>query len=291
MINDMAGRGLWNADIADETPCARASLVFLKDVPAHAHEKPFHYTGPLEPSREHLRSNIKYETCTDVLLRNLRPRMHCLTIEDHGIQFVRSESAHLQALSDPDGRNAYLSETASLIRQVMQADLVITFTVRFRKSNPTTDTLADNNNSLTAQAIVGTADSPDGPVWAVHVDETPASGQNRLRLSMNAAERVRYPPSKYRIREVNAWRPLRGPVRDAPLAFCDPATLSPADMVDVDRPSANQTSEAIYIKYNSNHQWCYLQDQMPDELSLFLSWDSEPGLGPPCMSLLYSVTE
>lgn len=287
----MAERGLWNADLPDETPYTRASLVFLKDAPAHAQEKPYHYTGPLEPSHEHLRSNIQYETRTAVPLRNLRPRMHNLTIDDHGIQFLHCESAHLQALYEPEGRDAYLSETASLIRQAMQAELVITFTVRFRKSNPTTDTLVDNNNSLPAQAIVGTADSPDGPVWAVHVDETRASGQDRLRLSMTAAERAKYPQSEYRIREVNAWRPLRGPVRDAPLAFCDPGTLSPADMVDVDRPSAKQTSEAIYIKYNPDQQWCFLQDQMPDELSLFLSWDSEPGLGPPCMSFLFFVTE
>ena len=57
---------------------------------------------------------------------------------------------------------------------------------------------------------------PRQPATRVHVDQTDISGVNRVRehLPDEADELL-----KGRVQVINVWRPIRGPLRDAPLAM------------------------------------------------------------------------
>lgn len=77
----------------------------------------------------------------------------------------------------------------------------------------------------------------------------------------------------------SAWRPLKHVVQNAPLAFCDFASVDAADLIATDRPSREYIGEVYYMKYNCDQKWYWLSQQMPDELSLFMSYDSDPGEG------------
>jgi hypothetical protein len=39
---------------------------------------------------------------------------------------------------------------------------------------------------------------------------------------------------------VNVWRPIRGPLRDAPLAICDAQSVEPGDLVAADQVYRNR---------------------------------------------------
>lgn len=99
---------------------------------------------------------------------------------------------------------------------------------------------------------------------------------------MTKTEAAKFLTDDYRIRIINAWRPLKGPVSDSPLAFCDPSSLSPCNLIDADRPAAEDESGAIYLSYSPELRWHYLSNHMPDELALFVSWDSNPDGSPAC---------
>src|SRR6266851_1923659 len=64
---------------------------------------------------------------------------------------------------------------------------------------------------------------PRQPATRVHVDHTARSGPQRVRdLMGDEAEEL----LKGRVQVINMWRPIRGPLRDAPLAVCDSRTVA-----------------------------------------------------------------
>jgi hypothetical protein len=73
----------------------------------------------------------------------------------------------------------------------------------------------------------------------------------------------------------SVWKPLKGPLRDWPLAVCDATTVNQVDeLVASDTVFANISRENMMVHYSEKHQWVYISDQMPDELLLFRQVDS-----------------
>ena len=122
------------------------------------------------------------------------------------------------------------------------------------------------------------ADAPDirgagprQPATRVHVDQTVTSGQNRVREHVpDEAEEL----LKGRVQVINLWRPIRGPVRDTPLAMCDGQTVAEGDLVASDLIYPNRRGETYSVKYNPNHRWFYFPDMTPDEAILLKCYDS-----------------
>jgi hypothetical protein len=66
-------------------------------------------------------------------------------------------------------------------------------------------------------------------------------------------------------------------VADAPLAFCDYLTIEKEDLVPTDRPWNGIAAREIYnLRYNPKQKWYWNRDQVPDEATLFVNWDSNP---------------
>jgi hypothetical protein len=81
------------------------------------------------------------------------------------------------------------------------------------------------------------------------------------------------------------WRPLKGPVKDAPLAFCDYFSLEKSDAVAADVILADHIGEVYYLHYNKTQQWYWFRNQMPDEVVIFKSFDSRHDFGAACKSI------
>ena len=74
------------------------------------------------------------------------------------------------------------------------------------------------------------------------------------------------------------WKPLKGPVRDWPLAWADIHSINPhRDMVPADRVYIDGVVESYWMRYHAEQRWCYLADQRADEALLFNSSDSGGG--------------
>ena len=73
--------------------------------------------------------------------------------------------------------------------------------------------------------------APRQPATRVHVDHTATSGPQRVRdLFGDEAEEL----LNGRVQVINLWRPIRGPLHDAPLAVCDAGSVKPDDLVPSD---------------------------------------------------------
>lgn len=79
------------------------------------------------------------------------------------------------------------------------------------------------------------------------------------------------------------WKPLKGPVRDRPLAFCDAKTVDSAnDLVTSDVVYDDHSEENYQVHYNPKQRWLYLSDQQPSEMLVFRcadSWEDQVGPG------------
>ena len=73
---------------------------------------------------------------------------------------------------------------------------------------------------------------------------------------------------------VNVWRPIRGPLRDAPLALCDAQSVAPGDLVAADLVYRDRIGENYLMRYRPGHRWFYVPEMRADEVLLLKCYDS-----------------
>jgi hypothetical protein len=142
--------------------------------------------------------------------------------------------------------------------------------------------------------------SPRQPVQQVHVDQTPAAAEVRVRRHLPQEEAEQLLQGRYQI--INVWRPIGHPASDHPLAVIDWRTTSPSDFIatdllypkradsmDIDDrgkeklpdPNSYTSTEGYEVKGetmavapNPNHKFYYQKDMTPDEVMLLKCFDS-----------------
>jgi hypothetical protein len=179
------------------------------------------------------------------------------SLDREGFQLVRHPTAVKDFYDEAQIQRIYYPAVEAFLRATLKADRVFLFdhTVRRR--------------------VEGAADirgaGPRQPATRVHVDQTVTSGPNRVRehLGEEADELL-----KGRVQVINLWRPIRGPVRDAPLAMADGTTVAPDDLVASDLIYPNRRGETYSVKYNPNHRWFYFPEMTADEAILLKCYDS-----------------
>ena len=73
----------------------------------------------------------------------------------------------------------------------------------------------------------------------------------------------------------SVWKPLRGPLKDWPIAVCDAESVSGNDLVVADQVYPEHVTENIQVHYGPWQRWYYLSNQQPHELMLFRQTDSK----------------
>ena len=179
------------------------------------------------------------------------------SLDREGFALVRHPTAVRDFYNDQEIRKVYYPAAEAFLRATLRADRVVIFdhTVRRR--------------------VEGAADvrgaGPRQPATRVHVDQTDASGANRVRehLPHEADDLL-----KGRVQVVNLWRPIRGPVRDTPLALCDAASVAEGDLVASDLIYPNRNGETYSVKFNPDHRWFYFPEMTADEALVLKCYDS-----------------
>jgi hypothetical protein len=110
------------------------------------------------------------------------------------------------------------------------------------------------------------------PIKLAHADFTPLRAEELVRSRTgNEAEGVLARHYLF----VNFWRPIRGPLRDAPLALCLPHSVGPDDLAPIRHVyESNRRGEVFGIRYSPTHRWIYLRDMACNEAVAFISYDS-----------------
>ena len=70
------------------------------------------------------------------------------------------------------------------------------------------------------------------------------------------------------------WRPIRGPLRDAPLAVCDATSVAFTDFVASDLVYRDRTGEIYRVRYNPAHRRFYVPEMRAEEAVLIKCYDS-----------------
>jgi hypothetical protein len=87
---------------------------------------------------------------------------------------------------------------------------------------------------------------------------------------------------KGRVRQVNIWRPLFHPVFDCGLCVADAQTVTDDDLIECHR--IREADGAFLdtmgvIKYREGRKWYYKSRMEPDDVVLFMGYDSDSARG------------
>lgn len=229
----------------------RATLNYIE----RTAEKPYSYT--YEPPPGVPPRSGKVDAVDDVPIRDARPIADFLSLDEHGFEFHRHATAVQDFYNEDHLRAVYYPEVERIIKQATGAEKIVIF-------------------DHTIRSVPKFKEGVEGfrePVRRVHNDYTVKSGPRRVRDHLEpdeAEERLRH-----RFALINVWRPIRGPLEDAPLALCDAKTIAEGDYVASDLIYRDKVGETYTFTSSPAHRWYYFPKMQRDEIVLIKCYDSE----------------
>ncbi len=193
-----------------------------------------------------------------MVVSDLRPILAEVSLDQEGFDLVRHRSAVRDFYDEEEVKRVYYPEVEQLLKEVTGADRVLVFDATVRRRVP--------------GVLDRTSDGPRQPVPRVHVDHTERSGPQRVRdlLPDEADDLLRG-----RVQIINVWRPIRGPLKDTPLAVCDARTVKPEQLIPSDLVYKNRVGETYGVTFDPRHRWFYAPDMEADEALLLKCYDSK----------------
>ncbi len=217
-------------------------------------EKP--RTLAYDPPAGVARTNAVHEVHR-VPVRDLRLERDRPTLDREGFALIRRRSAVSGFTDEEEVHTVYYPESARIIQEATGAERVVIFDHTIRRRVP--------------GAVDRSAGTPRQPVSRVHVDHTEWSGPQRVRdLMGEEAEAL----LRGRVEIVNLWRPITGPLEDAPLAMCDARSVAPEELVASDLVYRDRKGETYSVLFNPRHRWFYAPRMGTDEALLLKVYDS-----------------
>jgi len=188
---------------------------------AETAEKPVTYMYKTEngaPQRSY--HNVKHT----MTILNGRAVDERLTLDGQGFALVHHPTAVADFYDEAEVPAVYYPEVERLVKQATGAVRVLVF---------------DHNVRCGPMAKEGRNGARE-PVRFAHNDYTLKSGPQRVRDLLSAEADTLL---KHRFVFINVWRPIRGPVEEAPLAVCDAQSMRLADFVPTDLKYRDRTGE------------------------------------------------
>jgi hypothetical protein len=195
-----------------------------------------------------------------VRIRNARGLNPAPSLDEQGFAMRQHPTRVMDFYDEAEVRSIYYAELEQLVKDATGASSVLVFDHTVRGS-------ATSSRSGTAI---------QEPVSRVHNDYTAESALRRVRNVVPAEEAERL--LRYRIAEVNVWRPIRGPVQTMPLAVLDATSLRLRDLVACDLIYPDRVGEIYYVAHRPQHRWYYFPEMHPDEALLLKCFDTDTSL-------------
>jgi hypothetical protein len=199
----------------------------------------------------------------DVRVFDCRAIADMLDLDVDGFVLCEQKSAVRDFYDNDLVRGQYYAEVEELVKEAVGAQSVVVF---------------DHNVRSVEKAAKGEA-GVRAPVDAVHNDYSERSGERRVAELLEAHGFSDL--ARHRTAIINVWRPIRGPVRDRPLALCDRRTVSADEFVETDiehygddTTKPHHVGQIYSLRYSPKHRWFYVADMQPSEVLLFKCYDS-----------------
>lgn len=216
-------------------------------------ERPRYYTYPPPPGERARNTRGDRQI---VPIRDARELSPAPSLDREGFALV--PLATTADLWDPDAvRASYFPAVEASVARDTGASRVVAFDHNVRSGRP--EERRDEGAT--------------GPVRYAHNDYTLASGPQRVRdLLPEEADAL----LARRFAVVNVWKPITGPVLQAPLAFCDARSIGEGDLVATDLVYQDRSGEVYSMAFRPEHRWYYYPAMRADEALLLKCYDSDP---------------
>ena len=214
--------------------------------------KPFNYPLGTEPPEGYPLRNFG-DADIEVTIQDIRGRESLYNLDENAFTAMKAGPSNgVDFTSDESIKTKYYPEMDGFLRNAFpQAERVFVFDHTVRPSG---------------------GERP--PVLRTHIDQSPKAALGRVRSFFPVEEADRL--VKQRVRIINVWRPLNGPVRASPLAFADSRTVADDTLHVVEHRYADRTGETLSLA-RGNQQWCYWSGIGDEERLLLQIFDSEKG--------------
>lgn len=251
----------WELDAAKPV-LHHASVFYIKPGLLYESEKPYFFNVPTDPEWEPQvkQSNVEYTRKT-VAVADIRGHEACFTLDAHGFQLgkLASSLSYADFAVTDTVVTRYYEEVEAFLKAATGAIEVLPFDFQVRRRDPA---LPPNSRGAPGKAQ---------PFAVVHGDQTANAAYRRLKY-FHPAMAKKHARSRFQI--VNVWRPLRGPVRDSPLAVCDYRSVNKEDCVPTDVIFPDYLGETYHFWPNPNHRFYFIDEQQADEAWMIKCFDS-----------------
>jgi hypothetical protein len=237
-------------EMIERLPYVEGVLNYLKPTTG----KPRTYAFELPPGGP--RANPVHEPHR-VPIHDVRPVAEFMSLDREGFALVTHRSAVTDFADEEQLRRIYYPEAERLVAAATGGARVVVFDHTVRRRVPGKE---DRQPGI-----------PRQPSTRIHGDYSVESGPQRVRDVMGEEAETLL---QRRFSIVNLWRPIRGPLRDAPLAVCDAESVAPGDLVAADLVYRDRTGENYLMTYRPSHRWFYVPEMRADEVLLLKCYDS-----------------
>lgn len=233
----------------DTLPFIHGEVTYL----AKMTEKPHTYAYDLPPGQP--RTNMVPDVRT-VPIFDMRP-LRGMSLDREGFALLEAPTEVEDLYDEDELRRVYYPEAERIVADATGGHRVVVFDHTIRRRTPGVE---DRTPGI-----------PRQPVARIHGDYTEISGPQRVRDLMGdeADELLRH-----RFAIVNLWRPIKGPLLDAPLALCHAGSIADGDLVAQDLIYRDRVGEIYALFYNEAHRWFYAPVMIRDEILLLKCFDS-----------------
>lgn len=276
---DPAGADVIGAAEGDHQPLDQSSGHLLLDQSQHVPEallqggdviRPLHFFSPPpdneKPTFTVTESNgvgFKNYPCSShlVLIRDVRGHPHRapfrLGVESFALLRLQPQPPGVNLSDEDQVRKAYSQAARELVETYIPgAEDVIVFDRTIRRA------------SATAKL--------NRPVKKVHVDQSARAAVLRAEQYLPAEQAQAIKQGKLRLRIINVWRPLRGPITDHPLCLAESPSVTEEDLIKVDHIYPHREGETYHCRYRgmTDFRFWYLSAMEATDVWMIQCFDS-----------------
>jgi len=192
----------------------------------------------------------------NVVMHDARELREDLSLDIQGFELASHET-QAQNLWNPDEvRRIYYPEVEAMVAAATGAERVLAF---------------DHNVRSFAKAKRG-EDGAAMPVKFTHNDYTLTSAPRRVRDLLPPEEAEMRLQRRFTV--VNVWKPITGPVLEAPLGVCDARSIDRKDFIETNLIYDDRVGEVYSVEFNDSQRWYYFSRMRSDEAMLIKCFDS-----------------
>ncbi len=239
---------------ATEAPAVRANINYLGRMAEEA------YVYYREPPPGSPYTNIVDEG-HPVDVFDARARLRPFSLEADGLVFLEHGNRFRDFDDDYAVRRAFYPEVERMFRDLLGLERVVAYDFAVRRPH----------HGPVRPVGIPVAGTQRRPILRAHGDFAVDSGAAKVRQLMgDEADGLLCG----RFRAFNFWRPIQGPLTDAPLALCEPRTVVAEDLSPIRQLQEGRENYISGLHFNPAHRWWRLPAMAADEGVIFSSFDS-----------------